>query len=173
MNWQRAWPRESMAGAGEMKFNAKVRTCLWFDGNGEQAARFYVSLLPDSLIENVVQSSADEPPIVVEFTIAGAPMMILNGGPQFTHSQAASISVLTEDQAETDRLWAALTADGGAESMCGWLKDRFGVSWQIVPQALPRMLASGDAAAAGRTSAAMMQMKKIDIAALQAAFDGE
>lgn len=156
-----------------MKFNSKVRTCLWFDGNGEQAARFYVSLLPDSLVENVVQSSPDEPPVVVEFTIAGAPMMILNGGPQFTHSEAASISVLTQDQDETDRVWAALTADGGAENMCGWLKDRFGVSWQIVPEVLPRMLASNDMAAAGRTSAAMMQMKKIDIAALQAAFDSE
>lgn len=156
-----------------MKFNAKVRTCLWFDGKGEEAARFYVTLLPDSRIENVVQSGPDEPPVVVEFSIAGAPMMILNGGPQFTHSEAASISVLTEDQAETDRLWDALTADGGAESMCGWLKDRFGVSWQIVPEALPRMLASGDPVAAGRAHSAMMQMKKIDIAALQSAFDGE
>lgn len=162
-----------MAGAGEMKFNAKVRTCLWFDGNREEAARFYVSLLADSVIENVVQSSPGEPPIVVEFSIAGAPMMILNGGPQFTHTEAASISVLTEDQAETDRLWEALIADGGAESMCGWLKDRFGVSWQIVPEALPHMIASSDTAAAGRASAAMMQMKKIDIAALQSAFDGE
>lgn len=162
-----------MAGAGEVKFNAKVRTCLWFDGNGEEAARFYVSLLPDSSIENIVRSNPDDPPLVVEFTLAGAPMMILNGGPQFTHSEAASVSVLTEDQAETDRLWAALTADGGAESMCGWLKDRFGVSWQIVPEALPRLLASDDPAAAGRTSAAMMQMNKIDIAALQAAFDSE
>jgi len=173
MNWQGAWPAASRAGAGEMKFNAKVRTCLWFDNNGEEAARFYVSLLPDSFIENVVQPDPDRPPLVVEFTIAGAPMMVLNGGPRFTLSEAASISVLTEDQAETDTLWDELTANGGAECMCGWLKDRFGVSWQIVPQALPRMLASGDTAAAGRTSAAMMQMKKIDIAALQAAFGSE
>ncbi len=156
-----------------MEFSAKVRTCFWFDGNGEEAAQFYVSLLPDSLIENVVHQKPDQPPLVVEFTLAGAPMMILNGGPQFNHSEAASISVLTRDQAETDRLWDALTADGGAEGMCGWLKDRFGVSWQIVPEALPRLLAADDRAAAGRAMAAMMDMKKIDIAALQAAFDGE
>ena len=108
-----------------MELSAKVRTCLWFDGNGEEAAQFYVSLLPDSLIENVVHPKPDQPPLVVEFKLAGAPMMILNGGPQFTHSEAASISVLTKDQAETDRLWDALTAGGGTQSMCGWLKDRY------------------------------------------------
>lgn len=156
-----------------MKFNAKVRTCLWFDGRGHEAAEFYVSLLPKSYIENVVHPKSDEPPLVVEFTLAGAPMMVLNGGPQFTHSEAASISVLTKDQEETDRLWSALTADGGTEGMCAWLKDKYGVSWQIVPEALPRMLASDDRAAAGRAMAAMMQMKKIEIAALQKAFDGE
>ena len=155
-----------------MEFRAKVRTCLWFDGNGHEAAEFYASLLPDSYIENVVHPKSAEPPLVVEFTVAGAPMMILNGGPQFTHSEAASISVLTKDQEETDRLWSALTADGGAEGMCAWLKDKYGVSWQIVPEALPRLLSSDDRAAAGRAMAAMMQMQKIDIAALQAAFDG-
>jgi predicted 3-demethylubiquinone-9 3-methyltransferase (glyoxalase superfamily) len=155
-----------------MEFRAKVRTCLWFDGNGHEAAAFYVSLLPDSYIENTVHPKPDEPPLVVEFTLAGAPMMVLNGGPQFPHSEAASISVLTKDQEETDRLWSALTAHGGTESMCAWLKDKYGVSWQIVPEALPRLLASDDRAAAGRAMAAMMQMQKIDIAALQAAFDG-
>jgi len=112
-----------------MEFRAKVRTCLWFDGNGHEAAEFYVSLLPDSYIENVVHPKPGEPPLVVEFTLAGAPMMILNGGPQFTHSEAASISVLAKDQEETDRLWSALTAGGGTESMCAWLKDKYGVSW--------------------------------------------
>jgi predicted 3-demethylubiquinone-9 3-methyltransferase (glyoxalase superfamily) len=155
-----------------MDFRAKVRTCLWFDGNGHEAAEFYVSLLPDSYIENVVHAKPVEQPLVVEFTLAGAPMMVLNGGPQFTHSEAASISVLTKDQEETDRLWSALIAGGGSEGMCAWLKDKYGVSWQIVPEALPRMLASDDRAAAGRAMAAMMQMQKIDIAALQAAFSG-
>ncbi len=155
-----------------MEFNAKVRTCLWFDGDGHEAADFYVSLLPESYIENVLHRSPEEPPLVVEFTLAGSPMMVLNGGPQFSHSEAASISVLTKDQEETDWLWSALTADGGTEGMCAWLKDKYGVSWQIVPKALPRMLASDDRAAAGRAMAAMMEMRKIDIAALHAAFAG-
>ena len=155
-----------------MEFSAKVRTCLWFDKQGEEAARFYVSLLPDSHVENVLSPDPDGPALVVEFTLAGTPFMILNGGPLFTHSEAASISVLTKDQAETDRLWDALVADGGGESQCGWLKDRFGVSWQIVPEQLPRCLASADRAAAGRAMQAMMGMHKIDIAAIEAAFEG-
>lgn len=156
-----------------MTFSAKVRTCLWFNGNGHEAAEFYVSLLPGGFIENVLRPKPDEPPLVVEFTLGGAPMMVLNGGPQFTHSEAASISVLTKDREETDRLWSALTADGGKEGMCAWLKDKYGVSWQIVPEALPRLLSSNDRAAAGRAMDAMMHMRKIDIATLQAAFDGE
>lgn len=154
-------------------FTAKVRTCLWFDGNGEEAARFYVTLLPGSAVENVVRPSADGPALVVEFTIAGAPYMVLNGGPQYKHSEAASISVLAKDQTEIDRLWDALVAGGGAEGRCGWLKDRFGVSWQIVPQALPLALMSPDREAAGRAMAAMMTMSKIDIAAIEKAFRGD
>lgn len=153
-----------------MKFNAKVRTCLWFDNQIEEAAKFYVSLLPDSLIENTVQPDPNGHPLVIEFTIGGTPFMLLNGGPGFPHSEASSISVLTEDQAETDRLWNALTADGGSESQCGWLKDRYGVSWQVVPKALPRLLGDPDREAAGRAMQAMMKMAKIDIAALEAAF---
>jgi len=149
----------------------KVRTCWWFNGNGLQAARFYASLLPDSYLEGDVNPQGAEP-LVVEFTLAGAPMMILNGGPHYAQTPAASISVLTEDQAETNRLWAALVADGGAESRCGWLKDRFGVSWQIVPRRLPQLLSSPDREAADRVQAAMMQMGKIDIAALEAAHEG-
>lgn len=149
----------------------KVRTCWWFDSNGLEAVQFYVSLLPDSHIEGAVNPQGGEP-LVVEFTLAGAPMMILNGGPHFTQTPAASISVLTEDQTETDRLWDALLAGGGKESQCGWLTDRFGVSWQIVPEALPRLLGQPDRTAAGRTQAAMMQMRKIDIAALEAAAAG-
>ena len=152
-----------------MDFNAKVRTCLWFDNKIEEAANFYVSLLPDSAIENIGQPNPSGYPLVVEFTIGGTPYMLLNGGPMFTHSEAASISVLTEDQEETDRLWNALTADGGSESQCGWLKDRYGVSWQIVPKILPALLGNPDHEAAGRVMQAMMRMKKIDIAALEAA----
>lgn len=152
-----------------MEFNAKVRTCFWFDGNGHEAAAFYVSLLPGSRIENEVRPDPAGPPLVVEFTLAGTPYMVLNGGPMFWLNEAASLSVLTEDQAETDRLWAALTADGGEASRCGWLKDRFGLSWQIVPKALPRLLAQGGPGAA-RVQQAMLAMGKIEIAALEAAF---
>lgn len=155
-----------------MEFNAKVRTCLGFNGNGQEAVDLYTSLLPDSLIENVVKPDPNGSPLVIEFTLGGAPYMILNDGPPFTPSIAASISVLTKDQEETDRLWAALTAEGGEPWNCGWLKDRFGISWQIVPEILPRYLSSPDRAAAERVMQAMMQMGKLDIAALEAAFRG-
>ena len=148
----------------------KVRTCFWFARRGIDAAHFYVSLLPDSRIDAVYDHGRHDDPMVVEFTLAGAPMMILTAGSLFEHSPAASISVLTKDQAETDRMWSALLADGGKESMCGWLTDRFGVSWQIVPEVLPRMFSARDVAAASRARAATMQMKKLDIAALEAAF---
>lgn len=150
--------------------NAKVRTCLWFDGNAEEAARFYVSLIPSSLVENVFRPSPDSPVLIVNFTLDGAPFQGLNGGPQFKFNEAASISVLTKDQEETDRLWNALTADGGNESQCAWLKDRFGLSWQIVPEVLPRLLGDPDHEAAGRVMQTMMTMKKIDIALLEASF---
>jgi predicted 3-demethylubiquinone-9 3-methyltransferase (glyoxalase superfamily) len=148
----------------------KVRTCFWFTRRGIDAAQFYVSLLPDSQIDVVLDHGRPDDPMIVEFTLAGAPMMILTGGEMFEHSPAASISVLTKDQTETDRLWSALLADGGQESMCGWLTDRFGVSWQIVPEVLPRLFNDPDTAAASRAREAMMQMKKIDIEALETAF---
>ena len=151
---------------------AKVRTCLWFDGNGHEAAEFYVSLLPDSRIERAFNPKAGEPPLVVDFTLGGTPYQVLNGGPRYQHTEAASISVLTKDQAETDRLWEALLADGGSEIACGWLKDRYGLFWQIVPEGMPKFLASDDAAAAGRAFKAMMGMVKLDIAALEAAYKG-
>jgi predicted 3-demethylubiquinone-9 3-methyltransferase (glyoxalase superfamily) len=151
---------------------AKVRTCLWFDGKGEEAANFYVSLLPGSRVERVFRPAPDRPALVMDFMLAGTPYQTLNGGPHYTLSEAASISVLTEDQAETDRLWKALTADGGAESKCGWLKDRYGLSWQIVPEVLPRLLTDPDREAAGRAMQAMLGMRKIDIAQLEAAFRG-
>ncbi len=149
----------------------KVRTCLWFEGKGREAAEFYVSLLPDSHIDDKFSAYEDEP-LVVEFTLAGAPMMTLNGGPMFKHTGAASISVLTENQAETDRLWNALT-EGGEESMCGWLKDRYDVSWQITPKRMVDLINHENQAAATRAREAMFKMKKIDIAVLEAAFLGE
>lgn len=151
----------------------KVRTCFWFQAGGVKAAEFYVSLLPDSRIEAVFEHGNAQDPMVVEFTLAGAPMMILTGGPMYKLSPAASISVLTKDQAETDRLWAALLEGGGQESMCGWLEDRFGVAWQIVPEMLPMRINAADRAAGQRAQAAMMTMRKIDIAGIEAAFAGE
>lgn len=156
-----------------MNDKPKVRTCLWFDGDGEEAAELYVSLLPDSAIETVSRPDPTKPALVIELSLAGTPYMFLNGGPQYKLSPAASIVVRTSDQAETDRLWNALLADGGKESMCAWLTDRFGVSWQIVPDALSRMIGAEDQEAADRAMQAMLQMKKIDIAALEAAFRGD
>ncbi|MFZ1682451.1 MAG: VOC family protein [Rhizobiaceae bacterium] len=153
----------------------KARTCIWMDKQGEAAAEFYVSLLPGSRIESVgryPEGSAHGTPgaaMVVDFTLAGTPYRILNGGPMFALSEAVSIAVSTADQAETDRLWDALTADGGAESMCGWCKDRFGLSWQIVPEPATALL-SGPAAA--KVWPALMSMRRIDIEALRRAAAG-
>jgi predicted 3-demethylubiquinone-9 3-methyltransferase (glyoxalase superfamily) len=138
-----------------------------------KAAEFYVSLLPDSRIDGVFEHGRPDDPMVVEFTLAGAPMMILTGGPHYKLTPAASISVLTKDQAETDKLWAALLDGGGQESMCGWLEDRFGVSWQIVPEVLPKLINDANQAAGMRAQQAMMTMRKIDIAGIEAAFAGE
>ncbi|MEL7029723.1 MAG: VOC family protein [Pseudomonadota bacterium] len=148
---------------------AKIRTCLWFEKGGLEAARFYTSLAPDSRVETEHALGQDEP-LLVDFTLAGAPYQILNGGPHFKLSEAASIAVLAEDQVEIDRLWDALTADGGEEGQCGWLKDRWGVSWQVYPKALLDMQSAEDQDAAERARQAMYKMKKLDIAALEAAF---
>jgi predicted 3-demethylubiquinone-9 3-methyltransferase (glyoxalase superfamily) len=152
-----------------MEHLAKVRTCFWFAKGGLEAAREYVSLVPDSRIDAVRDSGQPDDPMIVEFTLAGAPMMILTAGPYFEHSPAASISVLTDDQDETDNLWSALISNGGEASQCGWLKDRFGVSWQIVPKRLPELLAHPDAGVVARVQDAMMKMGKIEIADLDAA----
>ena len=135
----------------------------------EEAARFYVSLLDDSHVENVVRPWPDGPALVVEFTLAGAPCMTMSGNPDVQPSHMASLSVRTVDQAETDRLWDALCADGGEPGLCGWLQDRFGVHWQIVPEALPRLMAGDDPARASRVQAALREMRKIDVAGLEAA----
>lgn len=150
----------------------KVRTCLWFDGDAETAADLYVSLVPNSAIHASSRPDPAEPPRIIELSLGGTPYMFLNGGSRYEPSPAASIVVRTDDQEETDRIWAALLAEGGEESMCGWLTDRFGVSWQIVPDALVRMIGSDDREAADRALQAMLKMRKIDIATLAMAFAG-
>jgi predicted 3-demethylubiquinone-9 3-methyltransferase (glyoxalase superfamily) len=158
---------------------SKITPCLWFDGKAEEAAKFYVSLLPNSRIDKMMHSPADNPStpagavLTVEFTLAGQQFMGLNGGPQFHFTEAVSFTIDCEDQAEVDRLWDVLTQDGGSPGPCGWLKDRFGLSWQIVPRALPKMLSDPNREAAGRVMQAMMKMGKIDIAALKRAYDGK
>jgi len=158
---------------------SKITPCLWYDGKAEEAANFYVTLFPDSRVDNVVRSPTDTPSgpegyvMVVEFTLAGQPYIGLNGGPQFPFTEAISFQVRTEDQAETDRLWDALIADGGEESVCGWLKDRWGMSWQITPQRLLDLMSDSDRGRAKRAMDAMMKMRKIDIAAVEAAADGQ
>ncbi len=153
----------------------KIVPCLWFDGDGEEAARFYVSLLPDSRIDSVNRSPVDTPSgpadsvLTVEFTLAGRRYLALNGGPNFTFDEAVSFMVMTEDQAETDRLWDALTANGGRENVCGWLKDRWGLSWQITPRRLMELTTDANRARAKAAMTAMMSMRKIDIAALDRA----
>nr|WP_315382483.1 VOC family protein [uncultured Sphingomonas sp.] len=153
----------------------KIVPCLWFDGAAEEAARFYVSLLPDSRIDKVVRAPAAYPAgeadavLVVEFTLAGLRYIALNGGPQARFNDSVSFQIHTEDQPETDRLWQAITADGGAESACSWCQDRWGLRWQIVPRRLTELMADPDRARAARAMQAMMTMRKIDIAALEAA----
>lgn len=157
----------------------KIVPCLWFDGRAEEAARFYVSLLPDSRIDRVLRSSVDTPSgpagmvLTVEFTLAGQKYLGLNGGPQFPFTEAVSFQIMCADQAEVDRLWAALTADGGSPSQCSWLKDRWGLSWQIVPTRLMELIQDPDPGRAKRAMEAMMTMSKIDIAAVEAAANGK
>jgi predicted 3-demethylubiquinone-9 3-methyltransferase (glyoxalase superfamily) len=157
---------------------SKIKPCLWFDGNAEEAADFYVSLLPDSRIEGVHRAPADYPSgkagdvLTVEFTFAGQEFVGLNGGPYFQFNEAVSFQIFTDDQAETDRLTNALSAVPEAEQ-CGWVKDRFGLSWQIVPRVLIRHMADPDAAKAKRVMEAMMEMKRIDIAAIERAARGD
>jgi predicted 3-demethylubiquinone-9 3-methyltransferase (glyoxalase superfamily) len=155
----------------------KVTPFLWFDGQAEQAARFYVSRLPESRIERVTRSPADTPSgpagmvLTVEFTLGGARFIGLNGGPHYRFSEAVSFQIACADQAEVDRLWSALS-EGGAPGRCGWLKDRWGLSWQIVPVRLHELLADADLNRSRRAMQAMLGMGKLDIAKLERAADG-
>ncbi|WP_353566899.1 VOC family protein [Haloferula sargassicola] len=150
----------------------KIRPCLWFDGDAEEAANYYVSLIPDSRIDRVGRSPADNPStpegevLTVEFTLAGQPYFALNGGPNYHFTPAVSFQIDCEDQAETDRLWAALS-EGGEEVACGWLTDRWGLSWQIIPRRLTELISHDDPDIARRAMQSMMTMVKIDIARLE------
>ena len=155
----------------------RIAPCLWFDGQAEEAAEHYVSVIPDSRIDGVHRSPSDYPSgkagdvLTVSFTLAGRPFTALNGGPEFRFNEAVSFQIYCDDQAEVERLSDALSADPEAE-VCGWVKDRYGLSWQIVPRVLLRLLDDPDTARARRAMEAMMEMKRIDIAALERAADG-
>lgn len=151
--------------------------CLWYDKDAEEAARFYAATFPDSAVTAVHRAPADYPSgrkgdvLTVEFTVLGLPCLGLNGGPAMRHSEAFSFQVLTDSQAETDRYWDAIVGNGGAESQCGWCRDRWGLSWQITPRVLMQALAAGGEEAR-RAFEAMMTMGKIDVAAIEAARRG-
>ena len=155
----------------------KIQPCLWFNKNAEEAARFYAETFPDSRIDAIHRAPGDYPSgkkndvLTVEMTIFGMPFLLLNGGPHFTFDEAVSFQVATEDQEETDRYWNAILTAGGKESACGWCKDRFGLSWQVVPRRLMELMTSPDREVAKRAFDAMMRMTKIDIAALDAAVE--
>ena len=156
----------------------KNTICLWYDGTALEAAQFYAQTFPDSAVTAVHHAPGDYPSgqqgdvLTVEFRVLGIPCLGLNGGPAFRHSEAFSFQVLTEDQAETDRLWDAIVGNGGQASACGWRKDQWGLSWQITPRVLMEAIADPDRAAAKRAFEAMMGMGKIDIAAIEAARRG-
>ena len=160
-----------------MMTTAKNRICLWYDGDAEEAARFYASLFPDSAVDTVHRAPADYPAgkrgdvLTVEFSVMGIPCLGLNGGPHAQHSEAFSFQIATDTQEETDRYWQAIVGNGGQASECGWCIDRWGLRWQIIPRVLTHAIAAGGETAQ-RAFAAMQTMQKIDIAAIEAAVAG-
>jgi 2-polyprenyl-6-hydroxyphenyl methylase/3-demethylubiquinone-9 3-methyltransferase len=156
----------------------KNTLCLWYDGSALEAATFYAATFPDSSMGAVHRAPSDYPAgkqgdvLTVEFTVAGIPCIAMNGGPGCPHSNAFSFQIATDDQAETDRLWNAIVGNGGRENACGWCQDKWGLSWQITPRAMTAAYTDPDRAAAKRAFAAMMTMRKIDIAAIEAARRG-
>lgn len=156
---------------------AKNIVCIWYDKEAEEAARFYAQTFPDTHVGKVSRAPSDNPSgkegdvLTVEFSVMGIPCIGLNGGPAFKHTEAFSMQVTTDSQEETDRYWDAIVGNGGQESMCGWCRDKWGISWQITPRALSEAMAAGGAEAK-RAFEAMMSMKKIDVAAIEAARRG-
>lgn len=154
----------------------KLTTCLWFDGKAREAANFYTSIFPNSFIAENWIAPTDTPgnkqgeEVVVNFTIFGQPFIGLNGGPQFPHSEAISFQIPCADQAEIDKYWSLLTADGGQESQCGWLKDKFGISWQVISKEMDAYLCGEDSNGAQRATQAMLKMRKIDLEAMKQAY---
>ena len=161
-----------------MTTRTKIAPCLWFNRNAEEAAKFYAATFPDSRVDAVHKSPSDFPNgklgdvLTVEFTVLGQPFLGLNGGPEFTFDEAVSFQVYTDTQEETDRYWNAIVGNGGQENVCGWCNDRFGLRWQITPRVLMDAINGPDRAAAKRAMDAMMTMKKIDIATIEAARRG-
>lgn len=157
---------------------SKNTICLWFNGNAEEAAQFYARTFPDSSVGAIHRAPADFPSgkegdvLVVDFTVAGIPCIGLNGGPGIQHSQAFSFQIATDDQAETDRLWDAIIGNGGQENACGWCQDKWGISWQITPRVLTDGFNNPDRTVAKRVFEAMMEMRKIDVARIEAASRG-
>lgn len=157
---------------------SKNTVCLWFDGTALEAAQFYAETFPDSAVSDVFRAPSDFPAgkagdvLTVLFTVAGIPCLGLNGGPMFKHSEAFSFQIATDDQEETDRLWNAIVGNGGQESECGWCKDKWGLSWQITPRVLTDALANPDPEVGRRAFEAMMTMRKIDVAKIEAAVRG-
>ena len=156
----------------------KITPSLWFDGRAEEAATFYASIFPDSRIDAISRSPSDNPStkagdvLLVAFTVAGQPFVGINGGPQFPFTEAVSFQIDCADQAEVDRYWEALMEGGGEPGRCGWLKDRFGLSWQVVPREMGAYLGGPDAAGAARAMEAMLRMEKLDVAKLREAYEG-
>lgn len=156
----------------------KNTICLWYNHDAEEAANFYARTFPDSEVKAVHRAPGDYPSgkegdvLTVEFTVYGIPCIGLNGGDTFKHSEAFSFQIATDDQEETDRLWNAIVGNGGQESACGWCKDKWGLNWQITPRVLTEAFTSADKAVAKRAFAAMMEMRKIDIAKIEAAIRG-
>lgn len=157
----------------------ELTTCLWFNGQAREAANFYASIFPDSSVQENWIAPTETPgneqgsEVLVNFTIFGRPFIALNGGPQFTHSEAVSFQIPCANQNEIDKFWEILTKDGGEESQCGWLKDKFGVSWQVISPEMGKYLGGSDTAGAQRATQAMLAMRKIDLEAMKKAYFGQ